>query len=167
MIYRHNGSAWCLSSRLEAGKGAEPGQRILRSRQSGEENVNGEKSENKSAVILSGGGANGAFEVGVMKALFAGKSPTTDRRPLEPDIYTGASVGSYNAAYMVERSGTSAGKPSRNWRISGSIELVVPQPSVAMVSSGFVAPFWIFSTPPVSSNSRSNPGDNCLPIVCF
>jgi predicted acylesterase/phospholipase RssA len=55
----------------------------------------------KQAVILSGGGANGAYEVGVMKALFAGLSPATGYQPLVPDIFTGTSVGSYNAAFLV------------------------------------------------------------------
>jgi predicted acylesterase/phospholipase RssA len=55
----------------------------------------------KHAVILSGGGANGAYEVGVMKALCAGLSPATNHEPLDPDILTGTSVGSYNAAFLV------------------------------------------------------------------
>jgi NTE family protein len=55
----------------------------------------------KHAVILSGGGANGAYEVGVMKALFAGLSPATNHQPLAPDILTGTSVGSFNAAFLV------------------------------------------------------------------
>lgn len=60
-------------------------------------------SKKKQAIVLSGGGANGAFEVGVMKALFEGKSPATDFQPPTPDIYTGASVGCYNASFMVSR----------------------------------------------------------------
>ena len=55
----------------------------------------------KQAVILSGGGATGAYEVGVMKALFSGLSPATDYQPVIPDIFTGTSVGSYNAAFLV------------------------------------------------------------------
>jgi predicted acylesterase/phospholipase RssA len=55
----------------------------------------------KHAVILSGGGANGAYEVGVLKALFAGKSSATTREPLDPDIFVGTSVGAYNAAFLV------------------------------------------------------------------
>jgi len=54
----------------------------------------------KQAVVLSGGGANGAYEVGVMKALLSGKSPTTNYQPLCPDIFTGTSVGAYNAAFL-------------------------------------------------------------------
>lgn len=58
----------------------------------------------KHAVILSGGGANGAYEIGVLKALFAGKSKqATDEQPLDPYIFAGTSVGSYNAAFLVSR----------------------------------------------------------------
>lgn len=60
----------------------------------------------KQAVILSGGGANGAYEIGVMKALFAGKCSATAYQPLDPDIFAGTSVGSYNAAFLVARWGT-------------------------------------------------------------
>lgn len=52
-------------------------------------------------VVLSGGGANGAYEVGVLKALTQGASPVTGYRPLKVDIYSGASVGAYNAAVIV------------------------------------------------------------------
>jgi predicted acylesterase/phospholipase RssA len=67
---------------------------------------NGEKymtntTGSKQAVILSGGGADGAYEVGVMKALFTGRSPATNYQPLDPDILVGTSVGSYNAAFLV------------------------------------------------------------------
>jgi len=55
----------------------------------------------KHAVILSGGGANGAYEVGVSKALFMGQSPATGHTPLEPEIFTGTSVGAFNAAFLV------------------------------------------------------------------
>lgn len=55
----------------------------------------------ETAVVLSGGGAYGAFAVGVMKTLFAGRSPATAYKPLAADIFTGTSVGSFNAAMMV------------------------------------------------------------------
>src|SRR5438874_2473854 len=57
----------------------------------------------KHAVILSGGGAKGALEVGVMKALFNGKSPATGYKPLDAHIFTGTSIGAYNAAFMVSQ----------------------------------------------------------------
>lgn len=65
-------------------------------------------SAERSAVVLSGGGANGAFEVGVLKALTRGASPATDYRPLDPEVYTGTSVGAYNAAVLASRPGQSA-----------------------------------------------------------
>jgi len=54
----------------------------------------------ETALVLSGGGAYGAFAVGVMKTLFAGRSPATSYEPLAPNIYTGTSVGAFNAAVM-------------------------------------------------------------------
>lgn len=45
------------------------------------------------AVVLSGGGATGAYEVGVLQGLF-------EKDGFEPGIYTGTSVGSFNAAFM-------------------------------------------------------------------
>jgi predicted acylesterase/phospholipase RssA len=57
----------------------------------------------KHAVVLSGGGADGAYEVGVLKALFSGKAASTGQVPLDPDIFTGTSIGSLNAAFLVSR----------------------------------------------------------------
>lgn len=59
-------------------------------------------------VVLSGGGANGAYEVGVLQALLEGASPATGFRPIDPPIYTGTSVGAYNAAFMCSRPGVAA-----------------------------------------------------------
>ncbi|HEY1379875.1 MAG TPA: patatin-like phospholipase family protein [Gemmataceae bacterium] len=56
-----------------------------------------------SAVVLSGGGAHGAYEVGVLTALMTGASWTTGNRPLAPDVVTGTSIGAYNAAVLVSR----------------------------------------------------------------
>jgi predicted acylesterase/phospholipase RssA len=54
----------------------------------------------ETALVLSGGGAYGAFSVGVMKVLFAGRSPATGYKPLEAGIFTGTSVGAFNASVM-------------------------------------------------------------------
>jgi len=51
-------------------------------------------------MVLSGGGAYGAFGVGVLKTLFAGRSPATDYSPIAPEIFTGTSVGAFNASLM-------------------------------------------------------------------
>src|SRR6266853_1350521 len=63
---------------------------------------------NKTALVLSGGGAYGAYEVGVIKALFEGRSPSTSRTPLDPDVFTGTSVGGFNAAVLAMNQGGAA-----------------------------------------------------------
>lgn len=71
-------------------------------------------------LILSGGGANGAYEIGLTRALFEGASPSTRFRPLEPTIFTGTSVGAYNAAMLASQPGTpireTAAYLERIWR---------------------------------------------------
>jgi predicted acylesterase/phospholipase RssA len=54
-------------------------------------------------LVLSGGSAKGAYEVGVMKALYTGASPATGFTPLEAEVFTGTSVGAYNATFMASR----------------------------------------------------------------
>lgn len=53
------------------------------------------------AVVLSGGGAAGAYEVGILKGLCSGSSWITGYRPFQPEIFTGTSIGSFNAAFLV------------------------------------------------------------------
>jgi predicted acylesterase/phospholipase RssA len=55
------------------------------------------------ALVLSGGGAAGAYEIGVMNALLAGKSPATNYEPLTVDLYCGTSIGAVNSSLMVAR----------------------------------------------------------------
>src|SRR6266511_5892478 len=62
----------------------------------------------KHAVVLSGGGADGAYEVGVLKALFSGKAGYTGKAvlpegPIDPEIFSGTSIGSFNAALLVSQ----------------------------------------------------------------
>ena len=63
----------------------------------------------RTAVVLSGGGAYGAYEIGVLKALFGGKSPSTGGGALDPDIFVGTSVGGFNAAVLAMNKGGAAG----------------------------------------------------------
>jgi len=63
----------------------------------------------ETGVVLSGGGANGAYEVGVLEALIRGRSPATGYRPIDPGVYAGTSVGAFNAAVMASRPGLPAG----------------------------------------------------------
>jgi predicted acylesterase/phospholipase RssA len=50
------------------------------------------------ALVLSGGAAYAAYEIGVMRALMTGASPATGYTRLTPDVITGTSAGSVNAA---------------------------------------------------------------------
>lgn len=68
----------------------------------------------KHAIVLSGGGAYGAYEVGVVKALLTGESPVTGFRPLVPEIVTGTSVGAYNATFLVGRLGAGGAKAAQD-----------------------------------------------------
>ena len=67
----------------------------------------------KTAMVLGGGGAHGAYEVGVMLALFTGASPATQGRPLEVHQFAGTSVGAYNAAAMVAGAGLGFAESAR------------------------------------------------------
>jgi predicted acylesterase/phospholipase RssA len=56
------------------------------------------------ALILSGGGAYAAYEIGTMKALFTGQSPVTGYRMLRSNTFVGCSMGAVNAATIVAES---------------------------------------------------------------
>jgi NTE family protein len=51
-------------------------------------------------LVLSGGGAYAAYEVGVIRALVNGDSPATGYGPLDPAVVSGTSAGALNAAVM-------------------------------------------------------------------
>jgi NTE family protein len=55
----------------------------------------------KTAVILSGGGAYGAYEVGILKGLTSGSCPHMNYIPIDADIYAGTSAGAINCAVFV------------------------------------------------------------------
>jgi predicted acylesterase/phospholipase RssA len=65
------------------------------------------------AIVFSGGGAYGAYEVGVMKALSTGESPATADKPLDADVFTGTSVGNFNAAVLTMLPGNAADAAKR------------------------------------------------------
>src|ERR1700674_5214078 len=57
-------------------------------------------------VVLSGGGASGAYEVGVLKALLTTADRADARHlhprvPLDPLVFAGTSIGSFNASLLV------------------------------------------------------------------
>ena len=49
----------------------------------------------KRAIVLSGGGSKGAYQIGVWKAL--------KKMHIDYDIVTGTSVGALNAALMIQK----------------------------------------------------------------
>lgn len=61
-------------------------------------------SKRQHAIVFSGNGYNAAYEVGVLKALLQGVAPSTGNEKIQPRIYTGTSVGAFNAAFMVSQS---------------------------------------------------------------
>ncbi len=62
----------------------------------------------RGAMVLTSGGAKGAYAVGVMKALFTGASPATSYVRIDPGIYCGSSVGAYASAVLGSHPGMSA-----------------------------------------------------------
>jgi len=62
--------------------------------------------KSKVAVVLSGGGAKGAYQVGVLKAL--------RERGVVPDIYCGTSVGAFNGGMLA--SGRTLDEVEALWR---------------------------------------------------
>jgi NTE family protein len=65
----------------------------------------GAKVSGMQALILSGGGAQAAYEIGVMGALFTGLSPATGYRQLNPGVLVGTSAGSINAGLLLSALG--------------------------------------------------------------
>ncbi len=58
-------------------------------------------SRSRSALVLSGGGANGAYELGVMKGLISGLSPSTRHSPLTPSTIAATSIGAFNGSVLL------------------------------------------------------------------
>src|SRR5262245_37362930 len=63
-------------------------------------------------IVLSGGASQGAYHVGVLKALLNGESPATHYHPLIPEVFTGTSAGSVNAAALLGEIEASSPKPA-------------------------------------------------------
>src|SRR5881409_3922170 len=55
------------------------------------------------AIVLSGGGAYAAYEVGIVKAIINGETAGTRFRPLDPGILTGTSAGAINVAILASQ----------------------------------------------------------------
>jgi predicted acylesterase/phospholipase RssA len=55
------------------------------------------------AIVLTGTGANAAYEVGVMRAILQGTWGQASNPPVDPQAYCGTSIGAFNAAIMAAR----------------------------------------------------------------
>jgi|ERR1041385_2165677 predicted acylesterase/phospholipase RssA len=62
-----------------------------------------ETATGKQGVVLSSGGADGAYAVGVLKALLNGQSWVTDYLPLDATVYVGNSIGGLNSALLLSQ----------------------------------------------------------------
>src|SRR3954470_13672753 len=51
------------------------------------------------ALVLAGGGARGAYEIGALRALL----PWLDEQGQRPDVMVGTSIGALNAAFLAAR----------------------------------------------------------------
>lgn len=55
----------------------------------------------KTGLVMSGGGADSAYAVGVVKALCSGRPHFLRGQDFDPEVVTGTSAGAYNAALLV------------------------------------------------------------------
>jgi predicted acylesterase/phospholipase RssA len=85
--------------------------------------------DDQHAVVLSGGGAYGAYEVGALKALLSGQAARGGYATIDPGIYTGTSVGAVNAAVMVSQSGAGVpGPEGAEFLVDAWLNLIADSP---------------------------------------
>ena len=58
--------------------------------------------EQRTGVVLSGGGARAAYEVGVLKSLYRGSCPAAKGQSV-PEVFCGTGAGAFNAAVIASR----------------------------------------------------------------
>ncbi|HVV47759.1 MAG TPA: patatin-like phospholipase family protein [Bryobacteraceae bacterium] len=68
-----------------------------------------ERGKATAGLVLSGGGAFGAYEVGVIRALCGGDCSVTGGTSLDAAVFTGTSVGNFNAAVLAMNKGGACG----------------------------------------------------------
>lgn len=86
----------------------------------------------RTALVLSGGGARGAYEAGVLSVLFEEVYPELPEG-FEFDVVSGTSVGAINAAYLVATAGLAGARRSRllldTWRSMRLTDVLKISPS--------------------------------------
>jgi predicted acylesterase/phospholipase RssA len=53
------------------------------------------------AIVLSGGGALAAYEVGILRAVLSGRTAATNYQSVDPGVISGTSAGAVNAALLM------------------------------------------------------------------
>jgi NTE family protein len=82
----------------------------------------GQQRKRKTAIVLSGGGARGAYEVGVLSYIFDDLTRLR-RAPPRIDILSGSSVGAINACYLAAHLGDAPDGMRRLVKLWRDIEL--------------------------------------------
>ena len=113
-------------------------------------------------LILSGGGARGAYEIGVLSELLPWLKREHDQRP---DVIVGTSVGALNAAYIAAKAGEDIERlvadGARLWREIRYRDVLAPFVSpgelnelmrlVASFFSAGVAPYTLLDPEPLTA----------------
>src|SRR6266511_3415925 len=90
----------------------------------------------KVGLVLAGGGARGAYEVGVLSVLL----PALEQRGERPTVVVGASVGAINAVYLAGTAGVGAADAMKGarelWRGIELHEVIRPMVGSQAVLSG-------------------------------
>jgi predicted acylesterase/phospholipase RssA len=123
------------------------------------------------AFVLSGGGAYGAYQVGVVKALAQGQSPATGFRPLRAGVLVGTSIGAMNAAVLASRSkaGDGAAYLERVWLEGMASDRRTGRPGAVRVrgdASGFAFPAEMAATLVGDGLSLASEFLARAPVVC-
>lgn len=83
------------------------------------------------ALVLQGGGALGAYEYGVIKALY-------EQQGFSPDIISGVSIGAFSAAVLVGSKGNPVQSLEHMWEFFTAKNIpFVPQPAQELLSLPF------------------------------
>ena len=107
------------------------------------------------ALVLSGGGARGAYEAGVLSYLFE-DLPARLGRPVRFDIVTGTSVGAVHACYVA----AAQHDPDAGQRLPRHLAFVITQPRLRRrrpsTSSAFPGNSWVSAARPGPCRRRGS-----------
>jgi predicted acylesterase/phospholipase RssA len=90
----------------------------------------------QSAIVLQGGGASGAYEYGVLKALYEARPGFT------PAVVTGVSIGAVTAAVLVGAPEDPIGALGELWETYFAVFGVLPHPVRPTAVHARISGFW-------------------------